>query len=132
MIFCMEKVGYDIRQVVNGAVDSEIFIFEVGKVPKATFLTKSNHWTLLELAALDFFPVMCIVIFAEKDEVLLYKTEMDSFAEVSGNAVEKDFFDKSSGSEKIYPGGPTYLFNGKEVMCMCHWRRTLWHIHVAS
>lgn len=51
----------------------------------------------------------------------LYKTGMDQFVDIEGLASEEDFFDKNSGEEKLYPGGPMCTFKGVEVPCMCWW-----------
>ena len=64
---------------------------------------------------------MCVVIFAGIQINPLYKTGMDLFAKVEGGAGKDNFFNTNSGPGKLYPGSPTYMYKGKEVMCMCRW-----------
>ena len=94
---------------------------EKGTTPKENCSTKSKHWTLIGLTALDGTPVMCIVIFKGVEESTIHATEMDLFVEVEGNESEQDFFAKNSGPGKLYPGDPKCMFKGKMVPCMCRW-----------
>ena len=64
---------------------------------------------------------MCIVIFAGEKPTTLLETGMDIFAEINGAENDVDFFEKNSGPGKLYPGGPTCKFKGKEVPCLVRW-----------
>ena len=121
MMLCGDEVGADTSQKGDGAIGGEKFVCATGTTPKEKCSTKSKHWTLLPITCFDGSPVMCVVIFAGLRNVPLHATGMDQFADVEGNAAEEDFFDKNSGPGKLYPGGPTCLFKGVEVPCMCRW-----------
>lgn len=47
---------------------------------------------------------------------------MNMFVDVVGNENDNDFFEKNSGPDKLHPGGSTYLFKDKEVMCLERWK----------
>ena len=121
MILVMDEVGSDTSQKGDGAIGGEKFVCEKGTTPKENCSTKSKHWTLIGLTALDGTPVMCIIIFKGEQESTIHATGMDLFVEVEGNESEHDFFAKNSGPGKLYPGGPQCMFKGKMVPCMCRW-----------
>ena len=92
LILVMDEVGSDTSQKGDGAIGGEKVVCEKGTTPKENCSTKSKHWTLIGLTALDGTPVMCIVIFAGKEESTLLATGMDLFVDVEGNESEQDFF----------------------------------------
>jgi len=47
-------------------------------------------------------------------------TGIDMFAEEIRSVTDRNYYNSNSGKEKLYPGGPTYNFQGKEVPCMFH------------
>jgi len=49
---------------------------------------------------------------------------MDIFAEVSGDTTDHNFIAKNYGPGKLFPGGPTYNFNGKDVPYFVRWSKT--------
>jgi hypothetical protein len=80
--------------------------------------TKDKHWTLLGLTSLNGDPVMCVLILAGVRKNLIYECGMDIFAEEIGEVTDDDYFAKNCGKGKKYPGGPTCVFQGKEVPCL--------------
>ena len=74
------------------------------------------------MTAFDGTPVMCVVIFEGKNNVPLYETGMDVFVKVNGVATDDDFFKNNSGPGKMYPGGPTCHYKGKDVPCLVRFR----------
>ena len=119
MILCMDEVGSSTCQKGDGAVGGEKFACEYGTVPRARCSTKAKHWTLLGLTAMGGTPVMCIVIIQGMRENRLNMTGMDLFADVIGDVQDANFFENNSGPGKLYPGGPTCKYKGKDVPCMC-------------
>jgi len=64
-------------------------------------------------------PVICIVIFSGIKRVSLLETGMDMNVIPVGDCNQPDFFANNSGVGKLYPGGPTCIFKGKIVPCLC-------------
>ena len=64
---------------------------------------------------------MCVVIFSGKREQAIMETGMDMFADQEGNVRDEDFVNKNKGQGKRYPGGPTCVFQGKEIPCLTRW-----------
>ena len=95
MILVMDEVGSDTSQKGDGSIGGEKLVCEKGTTPKENCSTKSKHWTLIGLTALDGTPVMCIVIFKGVEESTIHATGMDLFVEVEGNESEQDFFVKN-------------------------------------
>ena len=82
-------------------------------------MIKSKRWTLLGLNAFNDTPVMCIAIFAEIRQTILYETGMDLFAKVKSNACKDDFFEQNYVPNKLYTGGPTCVHKGNDISCVC-------------
>ena len=49
------------------------------------------------------------------------ETGIDPTVIATGDATDEDFFDKNFGPGKLYPGGPTCTFKGKDIPCMVRW-----------
>ena len=64
---------------------------------------------------------MCIAIFAEIRQTILYETGMDLFAKVKSNACKDDFFEQNYVPNKLYTGGPTCVHKGNDIPCVCRW-----------
>ena len=121
MCLVMDEVGNSTSQKGDGAVGGEKFVCAKGTAPKEITNTKDKHWTLIGLTALSGEPVMCVIIFAGEQPSTLLETGMDVFADVVRNNDDADFFENNSGPNKLYPGGPTCSFKGKEVPCLVRW-----------
>ena len=89
--------------------------------PQKMINTKDAHWTLLGLTSLNGDAVMCIIIFAGVRESAVVETGMDIFAQQEGDVSDKDYFKKNTGVGKLYPGGPTCVFQGTEIPCLTRW-----------
>ena len=117
----MDEVGSDTSQKGDGAVGGEKFVCDRGTSPKEKCSSKSKHWTLIGLTSLIGDPVMCICIFSGLNKLPLVEMGMDIFAETVGDVLKPVFFSKNMGPGKLYPGGSTCIFKGKEVPCLCRW-----------
>lgn len=94
----------------DGAVCGEKLVCLVGITQKEKASIKAKHWILLGLTAFDGTPVICIVIFAGKQNVPLYETGMDPFTNIKGNPIKVEFFDINSAPGKLYLGGPKFTY----------------------
>jgi len=102
---CVDEVGVHTCQKGDGVIGGEEFVCTSGTSSKEKVSTKANHWTLLGMTVFDGSPVVCVVIFAGKQKVPLYKIGMDQFANIKGTSAKKDFFYNNSGPRKLYSGG---------------------------
>ena len=65
--------------------------------------------------------MLCLIIISGIREELSVETRIDPTAITTGDVTDKDFFYKNFGPGKLYPGGPTCTFKGKEIPCMVRW-----------
>ena len=64
---------------------------------------------------------MCRNFCWERPQVIV-ETSYDVFATQEGEVSEESFFNRNSkGTGKTFPGGPTCIFQGKEVPCLTQW-----------
>lgn len=117
----MDEVGGNISQNGDGSKGGERYVTGKGMVPQLKSNAKDKHYTLLELTTLSGDPVKCVVIFAGVRENRLWETGIDVFAETEGDVSDADYFQKNSGKNKRFHGGPTCTFQGKEVPCLTRW-----------
>ena len=75
-------------------------------VHKTRYSTPIN-FTLLGFTALNGELVLCLVILPG----------VKTFGEVT----DTYYFDKNFGSGKLFPGGPTCMFQNKDIPCMVRW-----------
>ena len=121
MCFVMDEVGGNISKKGDGHLGGKLLVCEKGMEPQKTVNTKDKHFTLLGLTALNGDPVMCICIFAGIRETAIVETGMDIFAEQEGTVSDADYLTKNKGPGKLFPGGPTCTFQGKEIPCLTRW-----------
>jgi hypothetical protein len=117
-VIFVDECGCNTSQEGDGAVGGERKIVTRGTVPKESAATNSTHFTLLGFTAATGEPVMCVVIIAAKTLRPEVITGLDIFAPKEGDEEDPDFAEKNSGRGKMYPCGPTYTFQGKEVPCL--------------
>ena len=98
-----------------------MYICAKGMVPQLKENSRDTHYTLLVLTTLSGDAVMCVVIFSGKRENILWETEIDFFAKTESDVSDAKYFEKNSGANKRFPGGPTCIFQGKEVPCLTRW-----------
>jgi len=122
MIVVADEVGGNTNMKGDGHVGGQKYLCEKGCEVQQKVTTTEKHFTLLGFTALTGEPVMCVVIFAGKVSVPSIETGIDLFAEMEGNEMDADFFEKNSeGYKKMYPGGPSCFFKGKNVPCLTKW-----------
>ena len=121
MCVVMDEVGGNTSQKGDGHIGGELLVCAKGMIPKKKVNTKDKHFTVLGLTALNGDAIMCVVIFAGIREQAVVDTGMDVFAQQEGEVSDDDFFINNSGKNKRFPGGPTCVFQGKEVPCLTRW-----------
>ena len=61
--------------------------------------------------------MMCCVIFSGLNQNPHVESGADFTKPFIGDAADPRFFEMNFGEGKVFPGGPTCLFNGKSVPC---------------
>ena len=64
---------------------------------------------------------MSVVVIMVKHKKAEVEIRINIFAEIIGGENDADFFEKHYGKGKLFTGGPTCNFVGKEVPCMVCW-----------
>ena len=117
-VIFIDEHGCKTSQEGDGAVGGEQKIVTRGTVPKESATTNSTHFTLLGFTAAAGEPEMRAVIIAAKTPRPKVINGPDIFAPKEGDEVDPDFAEKNTGPGKMYPCGPTYTIQGKEVPCL--------------
>jgi len=121
MCLVVDEVGSNLSQKGDGHVGGRKVMCEKHCTPQEQVQHKEKHFTLLGFTALSGEPVLCLIIIAGVREKLSVETGIDPIAITTGDVTDEDFFDKNFGPGKLYPGGPTCVFKGKEIPCMVRW-----------
>ena len=64
---------------------------------------------------------MCVFIFVGIRKQDVVEILMEVLAPQEGDVSDECFFKNNSGAGKQFPGGPTCVFQGKEVPCLTQW-----------
>jgi len=122
MCLVVDEVGSDLSQKGDGHIGGAKYACEKGTVPQNKVQHTDKHFTLLGFTALTGEPVLCVIIIAGIQEKLNVESGIDPFVtETFGDASDKDYFDRNFGPGKLFPGGPTCTFLGKDIPCMVRW-----------
>jgi len=122
MCLVVDEVGADLSQKGDGHIGGAKYACEKGTHAQNKVQHTDKHFTLLGFTALTGEPVLCLVILAGVQEALSVESGIDPFvAQIYGDASDDYFFDRNYGPGKLYPGGPTCKFQGKEIPCMVRW-----------
>lgn len=92
-----------------------------GNVPREKVSSTDRHFTLIGLTTLSGTPLMCIVVMKGKRVRPEVELGIDPFAEIVGEQGDANYVRNNTGKEKLLPGGPTCVFEGKEVPCFIRW-----------
>ena len=122
MCLVVDEVGSDLSQKGDGHIGGAKYACEKGTHAQNKVQHTDKHFTLLGFTALTGEPVLCLVILAGVQEVLSVESGIDPFVtQTYGDASDDDYFDRNYGTGKLFPGGPTCKFQGKEIPCMVRW-----------
>lgn len=89
-----------------------------GTVAKEAATTNNNHFTIHGFTAATGEPITCTIIVLGKTMKPEVFTGFNVFTTKNGEENNPDFISNNTSPGKIYPNGPTCLFNGKETHCM--------------
>ena len=121
MMIMFDEVGCNLSQEGDNANGGESYLCGVNDQAYQSSATKHNHFTVLGVTSADGNPIMCVVIIkGKKRDVLvesgvdwsLLDTIDDTYIDESSNSA---FFEENFGDSKVFPGGPSCTFKGKEV-----------------
>jgi len=91
-------------------------------LPETKCNIQINISFFLGFTALTGKPVLCLIMIAGIQQNLNVESEIDPFVtETLRDATDKDYFDRNFGTGKLFPGGPTCTFLGKDIPCMVRW-----------
>jgi hypothetical protein len=122
----MDETGGDTSMISDGAAGGEKYVGRKGQEVKRPAGKKAKKYTTIGLTGLDGNPAMCILIFAGKQRNILMEAGVDTSLFHSDDAsldlegVHDDIqlFNDNYGEGKLFPGGPTCMYKGKEIPCM--------------
>ena len=121
-IIFADEVGGNTSMRKDGHAGGTKYVCSTGVVPRTKASVSDKKFSLLGFTAATGEAVMCVVIFQGKQQNMNVEMGINPFAEVDGSVRDKDFFLKNSkGENKLYPGGPTCIYKGKEVPCLVRW-----------
>ena len=120
----MDEVGADLNMMNDGHIGGMRFITRKGNNATLNCTKKSKKYTVLGLTNLLGQPIMCVVIFEEKERNPLLESGIDTThplsSEFDGEITEDntEFFKDNYGAGKLFPGGPVCEFEGVEIPTM--------------
>jgi hypothetical protein len=121
LCFCMDEVGSNTSMIKDGHFGGRLFICARDSVPREIASKKDKKWTCLSVTAFNGEQVMLVIIIEGVKRNLTVESGIDTTVPVEdiiGSESDNDFFIKNCGEGKLFPGGHTCVFRGKEVPCM--------------
>jgi hypothetical protein len=129
MVIVADEVGGNTSEKDDGHVGGRLFLTGPGMVAAVLSSKKDRKFTVLGLTALTGEPVMCVIIIEGSKGNLLLETgidmdqiehiDIDSYEDAAASTeYNTDFLLNNSGPGKLFPGGPTCHFKGKEIQSM--------------
>jgi len=112
----VDEVGSNTSQAKDGQIRGQTYLCSVDVRPQNWATTKDANFTVLGFTAANGELLLCAIIFAAKSMKREWVTGFDPFAERIEN---EENFEENCGEDRPYPFGPTCVFNGKEVPCLC-------------
>ena len=121
--YCLvvDEVGSNLSQKGDGHVGGQKYVCARGTIPQVKVQHSERHFTLLGFTALSGEPVLCLIIISGVREHLNIETGIDPTKPILGDVNDETFIDQNFGPGKLFPGGPTCKFGGKEIPCMVRW-----------
>ena len=121
MCIVFDEVGCNITQEKDGSIGGKRFICAVDEQPYQSCSTKTSHFTCLGLTRLDGEALMCVVIIQGKKRDIATESGIDwnALSQLDIDDIpegqEATFFINNFGKNKVFPGGPSCFYKGKEV-----------------
>ena len=121
MCLAVDEVGSNLSQKGDGHIRGTKYMCEKGTVPQIKVQHREKFFTLLGFTALSSEPVLCLVSIAGIQMKINVETGIAPFAAITGKETDADYFDKIFGPGKLFSGGPTCHFRGKNILCLVRW-----------
>ena len=116
-----DKVGGNLNMIGDGHIRGQC---PVGSVPQKKVSKKEKHFTVLPLTLLSGEPLMCIIIISGVRYNVLLGMGLDGSADMVNNVSDSDFIQNNSGAGKLFPDGPSCIFNVKTIPCFIRRSKT--------
>ena len=116
-----DEVGCNLSQEGDNSNGGENYLCGVRDQAYQSSSTKTGHFTSLGVTSLDGSPIMCVVIIKGKKREVLVESgiEWDKLNDIDDTHMQEKsdyvFFEDNFGDDKLFPGGPTCTFKGKQV-----------------
>ena len=120
----MDEVGGDLNMLHDGHQGGTRFVCRRGETPKVNSTKKSKRFTVLGLTTLRGDPLMCVIILKGKERNVFVESRVDPFHPLFDTFQDDianskyDVLESNYGPGKLFPGGPTCYFEGKEIPAM--------------
>ena len=123
MCIVLDEVGCNLSQENDKSKGGELYVCGPNEEPYQSIATKNLHFTCLGLTRLDGEALMCVVIMVGKRRDPLIESGIDwkKLNDMDGINLNDDSIDDTAyflnnyGPNKLFPGGPSCVFKGKEV-----------------
>ena len=120
IIFVCDEVGCNLSQEGDNAIGGSKFV--TGKDDQAynQASIRDSHFTCLGITNLEGETVLCVILFTGKKRNIMVETGIDwvDNDNIDGDEThdeEFDFFERNFGDGKLFPGGYTCTFKGKQI-----------------
>ena len=118
-----DEVGSDVCQDDDGQIGGQTYVVARGSRAGIKSSTKTSRWTTIGLTAASGDPVMCIIIMSGKEMNFMQRMGYDHFVSdenkldpnIPLNEVNTNNY---TGPGRLFPGGPTCTFRGKQVLAL--------------
>ena len=117
----VDEVGSNLSQKGDGHIGGQKYVCAKGSIPQIKVQHSERHFTLLGFTALSGEPVLCLVIISGVREHFNVETGIDPTKPVTGDVNDHDFIERNFGKGKLFPGGPSCKYRGKDIPCMVRW-----------
>ena len=121
-VIVVDEVGSDLSPKGDVHIGGAKYACKKGTVPQNKVKHTDKHFTLLGFTTLSGEPVLCLVITAGGQELLAIENGIKPFVtQTYRDASDNDYFKKNFGPGKLFPGGPTCKFLGRDIPCIVRW-----------
>ena len=120
----MDEVGGDLNMLNDGHQGGTKYVCRRGETPKINATKKSKKFTVLGLTNLRGEAIMCVIIIEGKERNVFVESGVDPFHPLNesfqGDIANSniDVLEDNYSPGRLFPGGPTCIFEGKEIPVM--------------
>ncbi len=113
-VFFLDEKGCNTCETGDGANGGQLMMCPVGQTPLQVASTKDSHFTVVPVSNALGDLVLILIIFKGENLRPMDAMGVDIFADECEGG-----FLANCGPGKRYPGGPTCIYNGIEIPCLC-------------